>query len=175
MDPLVDETGQAYAYTGNNPVNAIDPDGLDCGIFSVVCGAYDATAGAVKTAAQAIYHHVGIILEVTAAGVCIVASAGVCAAAVVGAVAAELLQQWQNGDLNATNIAGTLLLGATDLLTAGIGGLVESIAAEATEGFTETVLYNGVSYTLRVLSVAPSVVIDVSRAGESGASTAVAC
>ena len=52
MIPLVDETGQPYAYTDDNPVNAIDPDGLDCGIFSVVCGAYDATAGGVETAAD---------------------------------------------------------------------------------------------------------------------------
>ena len=27
VDPLVDETGQAYAYTGDNPVNAVDPNG----------------------------------------------------------------------------------------------------------------------------------------------------
>ena len=35
---MVDETGQAYAYTGDNPVNAVDPMGLnDCGIFSFAC------------------------------------------------------------------------------------------------------------------------------------------
>ena len=28
MDPLVDETGQAYAYTGDDPVNAVDQLGL---------------------------------------------------------------------------------------------------------------------------------------------------
>lgn len=50
VDPLVDETGQPYPYTGDDPVNGVDPDGLDCGIFSVICGAYDATAGGVKTA-----------------------------------------------------------------------------------------------------------------------------
>ena len=47
----MDETTQPYAYAGDNPVNAIDPNGLDCGIFSVVCGAYDAASGGVKTAA----------------------------------------------------------------------------------------------------------------------------
>ena len=175
MDPLVDLTDQPYAYTGDDPVNAVDPDGLDCGIFSVVCGAYDATAGAVKTAAGAIYHHIGLAVELTAAGVCIVATTGLCIAAVVGEVATELYLQYKAGDLNATNIAGTVLLGATDLLSAGIGSLVESIAEEATEGFTETVLYNGVNYTLRVLSVSPSVVIDVSNADEAGAGTSALC
>jgi hypothetical protein len=52
VDPDVAETGQPYAYTDDDPVNAIDPDGLDCGIFSVVCGAYDSAAGGVKTAAK---------------------------------------------------------------------------------------------------------------------------
>jgi hypothetical protein len=28
VDPLVDETGQAYAYTGDDPANAADPSGL---------------------------------------------------------------------------------------------------------------------------------------------------
>jgi uncharacterized protein RhaS with RHS repeats len=53
VDPLVDETGQPYAYTGDDPVNAVDPNGLDCGIFSVVCGAYDATVGGLETAGAA--------------------------------------------------------------------------------------------------------------------------
>jgi hypothetical protein len=51
VDPLVDETGQPYAYTDDDPVNAVDPNGLDCGPFSFACSAYDATAGGVKTAA----------------------------------------------------------------------------------------------------------------------------
>jgi hypothetical protein len=29
VDPLVDATGQAYAYTGDDPVNGSDPSGLD--------------------------------------------------------------------------------------------------------------------------------------------------
>lgn len=28
VDPLVDQTGQAYQYTGGDPVNASDPSGL---------------------------------------------------------------------------------------------------------------------------------------------------
>ena len=28
LDPLVDETGQSYAYTGDDPVDGVDPSGL---------------------------------------------------------------------------------------------------------------------------------------------------
>ena len=28
MDPLVNETGQAYAYTGDDPINGVDPNGM---------------------------------------------------------------------------------------------------------------------------------------------------
>jgi RHS repeat-associated protein len=51
VDPAVGLTGQPYAYAGDDPVNAIDPSGLDCGVFSFACAAYDTTAGAVKGAA----------------------------------------------------------------------------------------------------------------------------
>jgi hypothetical protein len=30
VDPLVNETGQPYAYTGDDPVNGVDPGGLKC-------------------------------------------------------------------------------------------------------------------------------------------------
>jgi len=45
VDPLVDETGQPYAYTGDDPVNAVDPTGLcsSNGIF-LVPGACDFTS-----------------------------------------------------------------------------------------------------------------------------------
>jgi hypothetical protein len=55
---MVQETGQPYAYTGDDPVNAIDPNGLDCGLFSFACAAYDASAGGVKTAAVDTGHFV---------------------------------------------------------------------------------------------------------------------
>lgn len=35
-------------------MNGIDPNGLDCGIFSVVCGAYDATVGGLETGGASI-------------------------------------------------------------------------------------------------------------------------
>jgi hypothetical protein len=46
----------ACIYAGDDPVNGSDPTGLDCGLFSVVCAAYDATAGGVKTAGTSIYN-----------------------------------------------------------------------------------------------------------------------
>ena len=164
-DPAFTSTDTAYTYAEDDPVNAVDPNGLDCGVASYFCAAYDASAGAVKSA----YHHIGVVLELTAAGICIVYTVGVCFAAVAGAVGANIYQQWQSGNLTAANVTGTLLLGATDVLSAGIGGVAEEIAAGATEGFTETVLYKGVSYTLRVLTVAPSVVIDIAKSSPVGA------
>ncbi len=52
VDPDFTGTGEAYVYAGDNPVMAVDYLGLCGGIFSVVCGAYDATAGLVKSAAS---------------------------------------------------------------------------------------------------------------------------
>jgi hypothetical protein len=54
LDPTVATTTTPYVYAGADPVNAIDPDGLDCGAFSFVCGAYDATSGAVKEVGHAV-------------------------------------------------------------------------------------------------------------------------
>jgi len=58
VDPLANVTGTSYAFAADDPVNAFDPNGLDCGIFSFACSAYDATAGGVKTAAAATGHAV---------------------------------------------------------------------------------------------------------------------
>jgi RHS repeat-associated protein len=53
VDPMVNVTNQPYAYAGDDPVNAIDLNGLDCGLFSFACAAYDATAGGVKNVTAA--------------------------------------------------------------------------------------------------------------------------
>ncbi len=198
VDPDLNETGQPYAFAGDDPVDQNDPLGL-CnsgvanGYYPGACATTAAqslaaaayieshvpSAGfsfskgldAVGHVAESAYDHPGTTLELAAAGVCIVATVTACAVAVVVGTGAEVYQ----GGLNASNVSGSLLLGATDLLTAGIGGIAENIASEATEGFTETVLYKGVNYTLRVLSVSPSVVIQLSNALESGASTTANC
>jgi hypothetical protein len=49
-------------FTGDDPVNAIDPNGLDCGLFSCACSAYDSAAGGVKTAAKDTGHAINAAL-----------------------------------------------------------------------------------------------------------------
>jgi hypothetical protein len=88
---MVSETGQPYAYTRDDPVNAIDPNGLDCGFFSIVCAGYDATAGGVKTAAKTSGHflaeHRQIIEQVVTVGGAIIGMAA-CDSATLGACSA---------------------------------------------------------------------------------------
>jgi hypothetical protein len=205
VDPMVNETNQPYAYAGDDPVNGVDPAGLCntpgvIGYYPGPCATtgqqaiaaeqyiqsnaafssgdgFSITKGfdALESAAESAVKNPGTALEVVAAGVCIVASAGTCAGFVVLATGVELLQQGGQGDLTATNAAGTLLLGATDLLSAGITGLVDKIAIGTTDGFTETLLYKIVTYTLRTLSVSPSIVFTLSTANQAAASTNRQC
>ena len=204
VDLMVNQTNQPYLYAGDDPVNGVDPMGL-CSMYgsTIYPGPCATTAtqalqdeafiqaqanfnsgqgfsvskglDAVGRGVVAVAHNPGTTLEVLAAGVCVAASAGICAGFVTLATGAELLQQEEQGGLTGTDVAGTLLLGATDLLSAGITGLVDKIATGATVGFTEAVLYKGVTYVLRVLSVSPSVVIVLSTPGQAGASTIGQC
>jgi RHS repeat-associated protein len=67
VDPDVAETGKPYEYTGDDPVNAIDPNGLDCGLFSFACATYDATAGGAMDVGHYVATHkvaTGIVLGV---------------------------------------------------------------------------------------------------------------
>jgi len=57
-------------------VSSIDPDGLNCGVFSIICGAYDTTAGAVKNTAEFIYHHPIQSVEIGGAFISFVATEG---------------------------------------------------------------------------------------------------
>ncbi len=67
VDPLVDLTGTPYAYTSGDPVNGMDPLGLGCGIFSVVCD----VGHVVASGAKWVYHHpaetIGVVAGVAAA------------------------------------------------------------------------------------------------------------
>ena len=47
LDPLVDETGQPYAYTGDDPVDGVDPSGMN-----FISQAWDNTGGRVVHAAS---------------------------------------------------------------------------------------------------------------------------
>jgi RHS repeat-associated protein len=91
VDPMVAETGQPYAYADDDPVNAIDPIGLDCGLFSFACSAYDSAAGGVKTAAkdtgQFVAEHHQVIEQVATVGGAIIGMAA-CDAATAGACSA---------------------------------------------------------------------------------------
>jgi uncharacterized protein RhaS with RHS repeats len=76
VDPMIDETGLAYQYGDDNPVNAVDPDGLDCGWFSYVCAGYDATTGGIKNAAKFVTHHWLQTVEIGGALISVVVTDG---------------------------------------------------------------------------------------------------
>lgn len=57
-DPDFAATDTAYTYADDDPVNASDPTGLDCGIFSFACAGYDATAGGIEGASQSTWNFV---------------------------------------------------------------------------------------------------------------------
>ena len=44
-DPLVDVTGQPYAYVGDDPVNNVDPSGLFCWGLCSISNAWNDTGG----------------------------------------------------------------------------------------------------------------------------------
>jgi RHS repeat-associated protein len=156
VDPDVAETGQPYAYTDDDPVNAIDPDGLDCGLFSVVCGAYDATAGGVKTAAAdtghfVAEHHQVIEQVATVAGAiigmaaCDAATAGACSAFTpyVGALVGTAVYAEGGGQHTAEGYAlafasgglvGSLSMVWGGVVTAGVGLWAGDSAIGAGEG-----------------------------------------
>ena len=149
VDPLANATGTPYTFAADDAVNAIDPNGLDCGLFSFACSAYDATAGAVKTAAKATGHAVNEALPDihqylgdlgAVASVCAVVTAetvivgGFCGALAVAATAAAAgagVALYTEGRESGT----TVLLDLGAAATAGLGGVAEtwSTAAHATE------------------------------------------
>ena len=79
VDPLVDRTGQAYAYTGDDPVNKVDPMGLSSGVsgspgyVSIGCTQTPTPArckaGSFGTFLTAIGIIAGVVAAVTGVGV----------------------------------------------------------------------------------------------------------
>ena len=177
VDPLVEETGEPYAYVGDNPINGTDPsgrifvgalgqgNGFNCPAELGLPVCYATATG--WDPFDAITHwantHTGTIVKAVAMGACIVSSVGVCAAWAIAATAAELYQEAKACKWTSANIEGTLLLGTVDVVSAGLVGQVEEIAANASPGFTETIVYRSISYSLRVLSVSPSLVVELSK------------
>jgi hypothetical protein len=68
VDPLVNETGQPYQYTGDNPVNSTDPLGLCSGFLGCIGSGISTAAGAVGGAATAtagfVANHAGTVATV---------------------------------------------------------------------------------------------------------------
>jgi RHS repeat-associated protein len=48
VDPMADETGQPYAYTGDDPVNGVDPLGLCIPGLGAVCDVIHAVTGGIR-------------------------------------------------------------------------------------------------------------------------------
>jgi hypothetical protein len=173
---MVAQTLAAFAYANENPVNRADPRGSEVtgpdaegngficppNIGGPVCWATDGW-DPFDAIVDWAHTHTGDIVKAVAAGACIVSSAGLCAAWAIAATAADLYQESQTHKWNTENVEGTLLVGMTDVLSAGLVGEIEGIGAKASAGFTETLVYRSVSYSLRVLSVTPSLVVDVSK------------
>src|SRR5581483_11516690 len=138
VDPLVEATGQPYAYVNGDPVNGVDPLGLGCGIFNpggCIRGAASAVVGAVGTATYAVAHAANAVLPAVHEIAGDVAGlAGICAAVssetAVGGVACGSIAVIAGG-VNAStglilNAEGKLsttsaVLGATSLEVGGLG------------------------------------------------------
>ena len=93
VDPLVQETGQPYAYTGDDPVNGADPLGLwGWNLISDVTQAAKDTGHFVAQHKKGIEIGAGIALGVAAAATgvgAVVEAAGVASAVAAGAGVAE--------------------------------------------------------------------------------------
>jgi hypothetical protein len=177
VDPEVQQTEQAYVYVADNPINGSDPSGdIFVGALGqgngFNCPAEPGLPVCYATATgwdpfEAIVHwantHPGSIIQAAAMGVCLVSLTATCVAWVVAGTLAEVYQEHSTGKWTSRNVEGTLLLGTVDVLTAGLVGQVEKIAEYASPGFTDTLVYRSISYSLRVLAVSPSLVVYLSR------------
>lgn len=156
VDPEVTETGQPYSYANDDPVNAVDPNGLDCGIFSFACAAYDSTAGGVETAAidtanYAANHYQALEQIATVSGAiigvaaCDAVTAGACSAFTpyVGALVGAAVYAEGGGQHTAEGYAlafasgglvGSLSMIWDGVVTAGIGLWAGDSAIGAGEG-----------------------------------------
>lgn len=142
VDPLAAVTGQPFAYANDNPVNAIDPNGLDCGFFSFACSAYDATAGGVKTAVVDAGHVVNAALPVIhtlANSIAVVASlcAVVTSETVIGGITCGTIAAAAGGVTAVTGVAlysegrengGNTAVDVTGGALGGVSSLFEGFA-----------------------------------------------
>ena len=81
VDPLVDETGQSYVYTGDDPVNGVDPLGLwPCLSLHCIASDVGVLAGAVSAVTGVIAIGIPAFAAISeaAAGVAVVADITAC-------------------------------------------------------------------------------------------------
>jgi hypothetical protein len=150
---MVAETGQPYAFTGDDPLNATDPLGLDCGLFSFACSAYDHAAGAVKHGAKTVgravksaaiwaYKHpqlVALALAVAA----IPATGGLSIALTVASVGANATAAVQDGIHHKWTSVALDVVGAV-----GGGAQAFSDVSEAVDAAQSANAYNSPASTL---------------------------
>jgi len=122
VDPLDDETGTPYAYTGGDPVNGTDPLGLSF---------WGAITGAVTHAVHFVAHHYGDIAQVAAGVTCVATAGTACGVAIAIATAAKDLQDVSNAGWNLdsttlTHVGFDTLVGVTSGGFAQIGSLADA-------------------------------------------------
>ena len=123
IDPDVAETDQPYVFTNDDPLNASDPLGLNCGVFSIVCAAADTVTHsadkvrhAVAATADWTVKHPGDVFTAIAIATCITATAGLtCGVVSVVAIAARVTQRRMEGVpvLSSTNYLDAFITAAS--------------------------------------------------------------
>jgi len=127
-DPLVDVTGQPYAYVGDDPVNNVDPSGLFCWGLCSISNAWNDTGGKAVSAVHQHWHGIVQVATVAASGLgtaaCIAATDGLCALALpeIGAATGAAVY----GEGGGQHTLGGYLSAAAE---GGIGGSVALICA----------------------------------------------
>jgi RHS repeat-associated protein len=183
VDPDVAQTGEPYTYVGGDPANGTDPTGLKggpgvgalraCGYegsrsTSESCEALRTREDRVMAArgsgtwwadvSSFVEHNYGTIAQIAAGAACVVVTAGVCILLVVTATATHLIQLGTTNSLTASNAVGVLLLGFSEVLTAGISGILEHLGQEASP-----LLYNLVTKGVAILGSLPFQIINFSE------------
>ena len=123
VDPMVNETNQPYAFTGDDPVNGTDPMGLhDCG-WTDPLGCVGDVGGAIGST---VAHHWRGILTATAVVGGIVVTVGTGGSAILGeGLVATALDTAVNVGTVATTAANTVLCG----ITSGSGEVIACAGA----------------------------------------------
>ena len=125
-DPIEAVTRSPYGYVGGNPLNRVDPSGLDW---------YDPrdwdqdVAGFIEGAGEAAWDNRGTIATIAAAGGCFVPGVGwgVCAGISAAAYAVRAQQRVERDGLS-NSLRSNLVDGGLTYLTIGLGGAFDELA-----------------------------------------------